>query len=90
MSNVVYLHGRPTPIERFLRVTEHRRLEQLLAADKLPYHRWSSERVSSDAERICSSPPRTKLRIGVGYQCRRIVCNREVRRACQRRTSVQC
>ena len=43
MSNVVYLHGQPTPIARFLRVTEHRRLDQLLEADKLPYQRFVVE-----------------------------------------------
>ncbi len=43
MSNVVYLHGQPTPVARFLRVTEHRRLDQLLAADKLPYERFVLE-----------------------------------------------
>ena len=41
MSNVVYLHGQPAPIARFLRGTEHRRLDQLLEADKLPYERSS-------------------------------------------------
>lgn len=34
MSNAFYLHGQPANAARFLRVTEHRRLEQLLAADK--------------------------------------------------------
>lgn len=43
MSNVVYLHGQPAPIARFLRVTEHRRLDQLLEADKLPYERFVVE-----------------------------------------------
>ncbi len=43
MSNVIYLHARPAPIERFLRVTEHRRLDQLLEADKLPYERFVVE-----------------------------------------------
>jgi hypothetical protein len=43
MSNVVYLHGQPAPIVRLLRVAEHRRLEQLLAADKLPYDRFVVE-----------------------------------------------
>src|ERR1700710_930340 len=43
MSNVVYLHGEPAPIARFLRVTEHRRLDQLLEADKLPYQRFVVE-----------------------------------------------
>jgi len=43
MSNVIYLHGQPTPVARFLRVTEHRRLDQLLEADKLPYERFVVE-----------------------------------------------
>ncbi len=43
MSNVVYLHGQPAPVVRFLRVTEHRRLEQLLAAGRLPYDRFVIE-----------------------------------------------
>lgn len=43
MSNVIYLHGQPTPVTRFLRVTEHRRLDQLLEADKLPYERFVVE-----------------------------------------------
>jgi len=43
MSNVVYLHGQPVPVTRFLRVSEHRRLEQLLEADKLPYGRFVVE-----------------------------------------------
>ena len=43
MSNVVYLHGQPEPIIRFLRVSEHRRLEHLLAADRLPYNRFVIE-----------------------------------------------
>lgn len=43
MSNVVYLHGQPTPIARFLRVSEHRRLDQLLEAGKLPYSRFVIE-----------------------------------------------
>jgi len=43
MSNVVYLHGQPAPIARFLRVSEHRRLEHLLAADRLPYDRFVIE-----------------------------------------------
>ena len=42
MSNVIYLHGQPAPIARFLRVTEHRRLDQLLEADKLPYERFEA------------------------------------------------
>lgn len=36
MSNVVYLHGQPQPVA-FLRTNEHRRLEGLLAAGRLPY-----------------------------------------------------
>jgi hypothetical protein len=43
LSNVVYLHSQPTPVARFLRVTEHRRLDQLLEADKLPYKRFVIE-----------------------------------------------
>jgi hypothetical protein len=43
MSNVIYIHGLPVNIARFLRVTERRRLEQLLAADKLPYDRFVIE-----------------------------------------------
>lgn len=43
MTNVVYLHGQPTPIARFLRVSEHRRLEHLLEADRLPYDRFVIE-----------------------------------------------
>src|SRR5215218_7858901 len=43
LSNVVYLHGHPTPIVHFLRVTEHRRLDQLLEAGKLPYERYVIE-----------------------------------------------
>lgn len=43
MSNVVYLHGQPAPIARFLRVSEHRRLEHLLAAERLPYQRFVVE-----------------------------------------------
>jgi hypothetical protein len=43
MSNVVYLHGQPAPVVRFLRVSEHRRLEHLLAADRLPYDRFVIE-----------------------------------------------
>lgn len=40
MSNILYLHKPPAQIARFLRVTEHRRLEQLSEAGKLPYHRF--------------------------------------------------
>jgi hypothetical protein len=43
MSNVHYLHGRPQPVTRFLRVSEHRRLEELLVADRLPYDRFVLE-----------------------------------------------
>lgn len=43
MTNVVYLYGQPTLIARFLRVSEHRRLDQFLAADKLPYDRFVIE-----------------------------------------------
>lgn len=43
MSNVVYLHRQPTPIARFPRVTEHRRLDQLLEADRLPCDRFVVE-----------------------------------------------
>jgi hypothetical protein len=45
MSNIVYLHGDPPPIAHFLRVgtSGHRRLEQLLAADQLPYSRFVGE-----------------------------------------------
>lgn len=43
MSNVYYLHGQPTPVARFLRVSEHRRLDQLLEAGKLPYSRFVIE-----------------------------------------------
>ena len=43
MSNVFYLHGQPAPIARFLRISEHRRLDQLLEADKLPYQRFVVE-----------------------------------------------
>src|SRR3954453_14240237 len=41
MANVVYLHGKPSPIAQFLRVglTGHRQLELLLAEGKLPTHR---------------------------------------------------
>jgi hypothetical protein len=42
MSNVVYLHP-PSPIMRFLRVSEHRRLEDMLAGDRLPYSRFIIE-----------------------------------------------
>jgi hypothetical protein len=51
MSNVVYLHGQPANVTRFLRVSEHRRLEQLLEAEKLPY-----ERFVVDAARFRSKP----------------------------------
>lgn len=43
MSNIFYLQGRPQPIPRFLRVSEHRRLEHLLAAGRLPYERFVFE-----------------------------------------------
>jgi hypothetical protein len=43
MNNVVYLHGQPTPIARFLRVSEHRRLEHLLESDRLSYDRFVIE-----------------------------------------------
>ena len=41
-SNVVYLHGEPPLVAQFLRIgsSGHRRLEQLLAAGKLPYQRF--------------------------------------------------
>lgn len=42
MNNIVHLHP-PSPIARFLRVSEHRRLEDLLAADKLPYGQFVIE-----------------------------------------------
>ena len=42
MSNVVYLR-QPAPIVRFLRVTEPRKLDQLLEAEKLPYERFVVE-----------------------------------------------
>jgi len=45
MTNVVYLHGHPAPVAHFLRigVSGHRRLEQLLAANQLPYSRFVGE-----------------------------------------------
>jgi len=43
MSNVVYLHGQPTPVARFLRVSEHRRLEHLVESGRLPYDRFVIE-----------------------------------------------
>jgi len=43
MSNVVSLRRQPTPIAHVLRVTEHKRLDQLLEADKLPYTRFVIE-----------------------------------------------
>lgn len=43
MSNVVYLHGQPAPVARFLRVSEHRRLEHLLEAERLPYDNFVIE-----------------------------------------------
>jgi hypothetical protein len=43
LSNIVYLHGQPAPIPRFLRVSEHRRLEHLFAAQTLPYDRFVIE-----------------------------------------------
>jgi hypothetical protein len=52
MSNIVYLHGQPTPIVRFLRVTEHRRLDQLLEADKLPYERFVIEAGYFNEQRV--------------------------------------
>lgn len=42
MTNIVYLHGQPQPIAHFLRIgsSGHRRLEELLAAGRLPYSRF--------------------------------------------------
>lgn len=40
MSNVVYLHGEPSPIVRFLQISKHRKLEHLVVTDKLPYDRF--------------------------------------------------
>jgi hypothetical protein len=52
MSNVVYLHSPPTPVARFLRVTEHRRLDQLLEADRLPYARFVVEAGYLNEQRV--------------------------------------
>ena len=43
MSNIIYLHRQPAPVARFLRVSEHRRVEHLLEADRLPYDRFVIE-----------------------------------------------
>lgn len=45
MTNIVYLHGQPQPIAHFLRVgtSGHRRLEDALAAGRLPYTRFVVE-----------------------------------------------
>lgn len=45
MTNIVYLRGQPEPIAHFLRIgaSGHRRLEELLAAGRLPYSRFVAD-----------------------------------------------
>ncbi len=45
MSNVVYLRGQPQPLAHFLRIgaSGHRRLEELLAAGRLPFTRFVAD-----------------------------------------------
>jgi hypothetical protein len=43
MNNIVYLHGQPSSVDRFLRVSEHRKLEHLLESGRLPYDRFVIE-----------------------------------------------
>jgi hypothetical protein len=54
MTNVVYLHGQPAPIAKFRRVSEHRRLEQLLEARRLPYDDLSLKPVRFSPKSISS------------------------------------
>jgi hypothetical protein len=51
MADIVYLHGEPSPIVRFLRVSKHRKLEHLALTDGLPYDRFIVDAGSFDEQR---------------------------------------